>query len=54
VAVQGSEYPVEVYYSANLTNWITLRPNVQYIHHPGGTGENANVVVLGLKASMKF
>ena len=54
VAVQSSEYPVELYYSINLTNWITFRPNIQYIFHPGGTSENANVVVLGLKASIKF
>jgi len=45
VAVQGSEYPVEVIYSANLTNWITLRPTYS-TSPPGGTGENANVVVL--------
>jgi porin len=54
VAVQGSEYPVELYYSINATKWLTLRPNVQYIYHPGGTSENTNVVVLGLKASVKF
>ena len=54
VAVQGSEYPFELYYSINATNWITLRPNIQYIYHPGGTSENTNVVVVGLKASIKF
>jgi porin len=54
VAVQSSEYPVELYYSINATKWLTLRPNIQYIHHPGGTSENENVVVLGLKASVKF
>ena len=40
VAVQGSEYPFELYYSYNPTKWLTLRPNIQYIHHPGGTSEN--------------
>jgi porin len=54
VAVQTSEYPVELYYSFNISNWLVLRPNLQYIYHPGGTSENANVVVLGLKASVKF
>ena len=54
VAVQGSEYPVELYYSINVTNWVTFRPTIQYVYHPGGTSENANVVVLGLKASVKF
>jgi porin len=54
VSVQHSEYPVEVYYSINATQWLMLRPNVQYIHHPGGIEQNENVVVLGLKASVKF
>jgi porin len=54
VAVQSSEYPVELYYSINVNKWLMLRPNIQYIYHPGGTSENANVVVLGLKASVKF
>jgi porin len=52
--VQGSEYPVELHYSINATNWITLRSNIRYIYHPGGTSENADVVVLSLKASVKF
>ena len=54
VLVQGSEYPVEFYYSINATKWMTLRPNIQYIYHPGGTSQNEDVVVLGLKASVKF
>jgi porin len=54
VAVQGSEYPVELYYTFIAANWITLRPNIQFIYHPGGTSENANVVVVGLKASVRF
>jgi porin len=54
VAVQTSEYPVEIYYSIHATPWLVMRPNVQYIHHPGGTGERGNVVVLGLKASLTF
>ena len=54
VAVQSSEYPVELYYTVNATKWLMLRPNIQYIYHPGGTSENANVVVLGLKAAVKF
>lgn len=54
VAVQNSEYPVEFYYSFNVNKWLMLRPNIQYIVHPGGTSENKNVVVLGLKAWIKF
>jgi porin len=54
VAVQTNEYPFELYYTFNVGNWLALRPNLQYILHPGGTSENSNVVVLGLKASVKF
>jgi len=54
VAVQTNEYPFELYYTFNVGNWLALRPNLQYIVHPGGTSENANVLVLGLKAVVKF
>jgi porin len=54
VAVQGSEYPFELYYSFNAMKGLMLRPNIQYIHHPGGTSENSDVVVLGLKVVVTF
>ena len=54
VAVQSNEYPIELYYTFNIGNWLSLRPNIQYIVHPGGTSQNDNVVVLGLKAGVKF
>jgi len=54
VAVQTNEYPIELYYTFNIGNWLALRPNIQYILHPGGTSENDNVLALGLKASVKF
>ena len=54
VLVKGSEYPIEFYYSINATKWMTLRPNIQYIYRPGGSDQNEDVVVLGLKASVKF
>lgn len=30
--VQHAEYPIEIYYSVNITPAITLRPNIQFIH----------------------
>jgi porin len=54
VPVQQSEYPTEIYYSIHATRWLMLRPNLQYIYRPGGTSENQNVVVVGLKASVLF
>ena len=54
VPVQSSEYPVELYYSIYATPWLSLRPNIQYVHHPGGIGQNSDVVVLGLKTEVRF
>jgi porin len=54
VPVQGSEYPLETYYTFNATRWLSLRPNLQFIRHPGGTSANKNAVVVGLKTSAKF
>lgn len=52
VGVQSSEYVGEIYYGIQATPWLTLRPNFQYIHHPGGIAENRDVVVLGLKLQL--
>ncbi|MPQ71125.1 carbohydrate porin [Pseudomonas sp. MWU12-2323] len=34
--------------------WLTVRPNVQYIVHPGGTDHVDNVLVAGIKLQTKF
>jgi porin len=47
--VGGSEGVAEVYYTYRPTGWLMLRPNVQYIKHPGGSSRNDNATVLGLK-----
>jgi porin len=52
--VQHAEYPMEIYYGVNITPAITLRPNVQFIHAPGGVDDRANVLVLGLNSSVRF
>jgi len=52
--VQHAEYPTEMYYSVNITPAITLRPNIQFIHAPGGVDDRANVLVLGLHSSVRF
>jgi porin len=31
-----AEYSTEIYYGIHATNWLTVRPNVQYISHIGG------------------
>jgi porin len=52
--VQYAEYPMEIYYSVNITPAVTLRPNVQFIPAPGGVTNRANVLVLGLHSSVSF
>ncbi|WP_010219434.1 carbohydrate porin [Sphingomonas sp. PAMC 26621] len=52
--VQRSEIPVEVYYSLNIGKAIAIRPNVQYVRHPGGTAANKDAVILGLKNVITF
>ena len=31
-----AEYSTEIYYGMHVNNWLTVRPNVQYISHIGG------------------
>ena len=55
VVVGGSyEYVAELYYSWVPAPSVFLRPNLQYILHPGGSTQNGNAFVLGLKASLTF
>jgi porin len=52
--LQRAEYPMEIYCVVNVTPAITLRPNVQFIHAPGGVDDRANVLVRGLHSSVRF
>lgn len=52
--VQHSEWNAELYYGVHATNWLTIRPNIQYIHNPGAVEEVDNAVVLGLKLITLF
>ncbi|MFJ3053022.1 carbohydrate porin [Pseudomonas nitroreducens] len=52
--IQDTEYNAELYYGVHVTNWLTVRPNLQYIRHPGGVDEVNNAVVAGLKIQSSF
>jgi porin len=54
VAVQGTEYVMELYYTVRPLNGLAIRPNIQYVIEPGGTSQNKNVLVFGLKTSANF
>ena len=54
VGIQTSEYVGEIYYGLQATSWLILRPNVQYIHQPGGVGHTTDDIILGLKLLLRF
>jgi porin len=54
IAGSGHEYVSELYYAWAPVPSVSLRPNVQYILHPGGTSRNSNAFVIGLKCIVAF
>jgi porin len=54
VAGGSYEYVSELYYAWVPVPSVSLRPNVQYILHPGGTSRNGNAFVIGLKGIVAF
>ena len=54
VVNDGYEVAAEMYYGWTPIKSITLRPNIEYVVHPGGTSQNDNVLVVGLKSSVSF
>lgn len=54
VPVQSSEYEAEVYYGWTPWPFVTVRPNLQYVVHPGGSSVYENDIVIGLKTTVTF
>jgi len=54
VPVQHSEYNIELNYGVHVTDWLTVRPNVQYVRNPGGVYEVDNAWIAGLKLQASF
>lgn len=54
VPIQRSEYNAELYYGFHVTDWLTVRPNLQYIKSPGGVDEVDNALVAGIKMQSSF
>lgn len=52
--VQTDEYSSELYYGVKVTNWLTVRPNLQYIVHPGGVDKVDDAFVTGLMIRASF
>ena len=51
---QTYESALEVDYGIAVTPWLQVRPNLQYVIRPGGTGQVRNAVVFGLFTHMTF
>lgn len=52
--VQRSEYACELFYELRMPPWLTLRPNLQYLHEPGGRRDERDAMVVGLKSAITF
>ena len=52
--IQDTEYNAEIYYGVHVADWLTVRPNLQYIKHPGGVNDVDDALVAGLKIQSKF
>ncbi|ATO19677.1 carbohydrate porin [Acinetobacter sp. LoGeW2-3] len=51
---RSEEIDAEIYYGLHATNWLTIRPNLQYVHHVGGDKNGENVWVGGIKFNTSF
>ena len=54
VGIQSHESIAEVDYGALIAPWLLIRPNLQYVMNPGGTGRIPNAFVIGLTAKITF
>ncbi len=52
--MQDTEYSAELYYGIHLADWLTVRPNLQYIRHPGGVSQVDGALIGGLKIQSSF
>jgi porin len=50
----GAEMALEVTYQAEITPWLVVQPDVQYIINPGGATDLPNAFVIGCRASVVF
>lgn len=50
----GAEMVIEFTYQAELTPWLVVQPDLQYIINPGGTSDLNNALVIGGRAAIAF
>lgn len=49
-----AEQNIEVTYSAKITPWCTVQPDIQFIVHPGGSAAIPDALVLGCRTTILF
>jgi porin len=54
VGIQTYESIAEIDYGLQLKRWLKIRPNLQYVINPGGTGKIPNPFVIGLYTQVTF
>lgn len=54
VGIQTHESIAEIDYGLQLAPWLKIRPNLQYVINPGGTGKIPNAFVIGLYTQVTF
>lgn len=52
-SIPGYEIVVEATYQIELTPWLSVQPDLQYVIHPSGT-DIPNALVLGARTTMSF
>ena len=50
----SAEYNAEVYYGIQATNWLKVRPNIQYVKDIGANSDNGSAWVAGVKFNLNF
>lgn len=50
----GAEMVLEATYQMQVTKWMTLQPDRQYVINPGGASDLSNALVLGIRANIAF
>ncbi len=49
-----AEYVAEIDYGIHATDWLVVRPNVQYVINPSGDSTNRRIVIVETKSNIVF
>lgn len=50
----ASETIVELFYKLQITPWCSIKPDIQYIHNPGGLATQGDAVAANLRLNLNF